>query len=390
MPDNGSTVNSPDMVGPCAALASPSTPAPLSAVSVYRQALAAAPNGSVAIVGTGYEENLAALLQSPPDAISPLSGHDLVALKVRSLTLMGGGFPSRTGENNLEGNPAAAQYVASNWPTKVVYSGYEVGYGVFTGHTLSTVHPASSPVRVAYEAEVGVGKNNRSWDLTAMYHALFPNDPLLTEVGPGTNVVDSAGGNVFTPGAGNEYYLSLSNPAALSSVLEGQLDILPGTTPQTVTFTSTPPAGATVFGATYGATATGGASGNPVTYWIDPSSTSGCTVGAATGQVRFGGPAGTCVVDAYQDGTLTYAAGRGAPDVPGDEDRPDGRLHLDAAREPHGRRHLRGDGDRGRLGQPGHAHDRPLVDVGLQDQRLGHRDLLRTAGQLRHRRQPAG
>jgi len=163
MPDNGATVNSPDLVGPCAALASPSTPAPQPVVGVYRRALASAPNGSVDIVGIGYEENLAALLASPPDAISPLDGRDLVAQKVNALYLTAGGYPSRTTENNLAGNPVAAQYVAANWPTKVIYSGYEVGYGVFTGHTLSTVQPATSPVRAAYEAEVGISKNNRSW-----------------------------------------------------------------------------------------------------------------------------------------------------------------------------------------------------------------------------------
>jgi len=308
MPDNGTTVNSPDMVGPCAALASSSTVPPASAVSVYRRALAAAPNDSVRIVGTGYEENLEALLKSPPDAISPLSGSALVALKVRSLTLTGGGYPSHTTENNFAGNPAAAAYVAANWPGKVVYSGYEVGYQVFTGHTLSTVQPASSPVRVAYQALVGAGKNNRSYDLTTLFHAVFPANPLLGEIGPGTNAINSSGSNVFTAGTGDAYYLSLQSATSLASVLEAYFKVLPGTTPQNVTFTSTPPASPGA-GTTYAAAATGGASGNPVTFSIDPTSTSSCTVDPASGLVTFGGGAGTCVVDAYQDATLTYAAG---------------------------------------------------------------------------------
>ena len=79
MPDNGTQVGSPDFITPCAALASPSTPQPASAVSVLRQALAGQANGSVAIAEIGYEENLAALLNSPPDGISPLDGHDLIA-----------------------------------------------------------------------------------------------------------------------------------------------------------------------------------------------------------------------------------------------------------------------------------------------------------------------
>jgi hypothetical protein len=307
MPDNGVTVNSPDIVGPCAALASPSTPQPTAVVPLYRKTLAAQPDGSVVMVGIGYEENLAGLLASPPDSISPLSGSALVAQKVKELVLMGGGYPSRSGENNLIGNPTAAEAVASNWPTKVVYSGYEVGYGVFTGHSLSSVHPANSPIRVAYEALVGAGKNNRSFDVTALYHALQPADPLLSEVGPGTNAIDASGGNVFTPGAGDEYYLTLSNATALQNTLEGLMDVLPGTSPQSIAFTSTAPANAT-FGSTYAPSATGGASGDPVTFAIDTSSTSGCRYDASTGLVTFASPAGTCAIDADQGGSTVYAA----------------------------------------------------------------------------------
>lgn len=53
------------------------------AVEVYRRALAAADDHSVVIVAIGFATNLAALLRSAVDDIVPLSGHDLVARKVR-------------------------------------------------------------------------------------------------------------------------------------------------------------------------------------------------------------------------------------------------------------------------------------------------------------------
>lgn len=306
-PDNGTTVNSPDIVGPCAALASPSTPQPVPAVSLYRKLLASQADGSVVMVGTGYEENLANLLTSPPDASSPLTGSALVAEKVQELVVMGGGYPSRTGENNFIGNPTAAESVASSWPTKVVYSGYEVGYGVFTGHTLTSVHPTNSPIRVAYQALVGSSANNRSYDITALYHALVPTDLNLTEVGPGTNSIDSTGANTFTLGAGDEYYLLLGSATGLASSIEHLMDVLPGTTPQSIAFTSSP--GSPLVGsAPYAPSASPGASGVPVTYAIDPSSTSGCTYDFVTGLVTFAAPAGTCVVDADEGGTTVYAA----------------------------------------------------------------------------------
>jgi len=71
---------------------------------------------------------------------------------------------------------------------------------------------------------------------------------------------------------------------------------------QTISFTSTAPAGI-VSGDTYDVTATGGASGNPVTFTIDPASTSVCTVSGPT--VTFN-QAGICVIDANQAGNAQY------------------------------------------------------------------------------------
>lgn len=230
MPNTGTQTASIDFIRPCAQAAASSTPTPIAAVTMYRRALAAQPDSSVVIASVGYLNNLRDLLDSPADAISPLSGRDLVARKVRSLVIMGGGYPSRSGENNLNGDPAAAQRVASGWPTRVDWSGYEVGDVVLTGDTISTVHPANSPVRIAYEAYVGPRKWIESYDLTAVYHAVRSADPAYGLVGPGTNVVNSSGGNTFTAGAGNQYYLTLRDGARADSTIEALLDTLPGST----------------------------------------------------------------------------------------------------------------------------------------------------------------
>ena len=71
---------------------------------------------------------------------------------------------------------------------------------------------------------------------------------------------------------------------------------------QTITFTSTPPPGAAVGGTTT-VTATGGASGNPVVFSIDPLSTSVCSISAA--KVTFTA-VGNCVIDANQAGNADY------------------------------------------------------------------------------------
>ena len=79
--------------------------------------------------------------------------------------------------------------------------------------------------------------------------------------------------------------------------------------PQAITFTSTPPP-SLVVGGSYTVTATGGASGNPVTFTVDPFSTLGaCSISGVV--VSFTG-VGTCIIDANQAGNANYTA---APQV---------------------------------------------------------------------------
>ncbi|MHC4875832.1 MAG: nucleoside hydrolase [Planctomycetota bacterium] len=62
------------------------------AVTVLRRALANAEDGSVAIAQVGFSTNLANLLDSKADDISPLSGVALVRKKAKLLSIMAGAF----------------------------------------------------------------------------------------------------------------------------------------------------------------------------------------------------------------------------------------------------------------------------------------------------------
>jgi hypothetical protein len=111
--------------------------------------------------------------------------------------------------------------------------------------------------------------------------------------GAGTCVVDANQ-------AGNPSYSAASQTQQSFSVLPGS---------QTITFTSSVPSSPTV-GGTYDVSATGGLSGNPVTFSIAATSTAGaCTIAGST--VSLAG-AGTCVVDANQAGNPSYST---APQV---------------------------------------------------------------------------
>ena len=62
------------------------------ATEVLRKTLAGQPDHSVVIAQVGYMTNLARLLDSPPDKISPLNGRDLVAQEGQIVVDHGGQF----------------------------------------------------------------------------------------------------------------------------------------------------------------------------------------------------------------------------------------------------------------------------------------------------------
>jgi purine nucleosidase len=146
-----------------------------SAVELYRNVLAAQPDGSVTIVSVGFLNNLAALLESPADEVSPLTGGELVKAKVKQWVAMAGVFPKGKfdnghGEYNLEVLPKSAQHALNHWPTPLVLSGWEIGEPVLTGAALSD-KPANNPIRRGYELYTGL-KDRNSWDQTAVLYAI--------------------------------------------------------------------------------------------------------------------------------------------------------------------------------------------------------------------------
>lgn len=97
------------------------------------------------------------------------------------------------------------------------------------------------------------------------------------------------------------FSFDVENLGTQSINLNGSSD---GAMPQSITFTSTPPSPALV-GGSYDIAATGGESGEPVVFSIDPSVAEMCSV--TDSSVRFLS-VGTCVVHANQAGNRGYFA----------------------------------------------------------------------------------
>jgi hypothetical protein len=165
------------------------------AVDVYRKVLAAQPDKTVTFVTTGYLTNLKALLQSPPDQFSPLSGRELIAKKVKLLSCAGGSFPSGDEFNFRASGDDSAYAVLNDWPAQVAYVGFDIGQVIHTAGRLPDA-PAANPIRRVY-VDIEKQYPYPSWGQIAVYYAARPAEGLWGAVKVGHNTVDKPGHNAW-------------------------------------------------------------------------------------------------------------------------------------------------------------------------------------------------
>ena len=202
------------------------------AVALLRKTLAAQPDGSVSIAQVGFSTNLARLLDSKPDDASPLSGVELARQKVKVLSIMAGAFTAIGGnkhycEYNVVQDIANCRKLADEWPTPVVWSGFEIG--------IALAYPAESivkdygyvpdhPLAEAYRRYEPPPHNRPTWDLTSVLYAVHPDRGYFDLSSPGRVIVEADGFTRFEPSAdGKHRYLTLTDaqrPRALEALVQ--------------------------------------------------------------------------------------------------------------------------------------------------------------------------
>ena len=180
------------------------------AVPLLRQILASQPDHSVVLVQVGFFTNYCDLLASSSDEHSPLSGKDLIEQKVRLLSIMAGSFQTIRDSNhyveyNVMKDIPSAQKLARQWPTPIVWSGFEIG--------ITATYPATSierdynyvshhPLKEAYYLYIPPPHDRPTWDLTSVLYGVWPDRDYFALSAPGNVEVQDDGFTRFTPKKG--------------------------------------------------------------------------------------------------------------------------------------------------------------------------------------------
>jgi inosine-uridine nucleoside N-ribohydrolase len=186
------------------------------AVALLRKSLTAQDDASVIIIQTGFSTNLARLLDSQPDDLSPLSGLELARRKVKLLSVMAGDFSVRAKpEYNVTNDIPSATKVFENWPGPICFSGAEVGLSV-TYPSQSILHDYGytehHPLPEAYKLYNPPPHNRPCWDPTAVLYAIRPDRGYFGLSPLGTVTVTADGSTLFKASAnGTRRYLLIDH-----------------------------------------------------------------------------------------------------------------------------------------------------------------------------------
>lgn len=200
------------------------------ATTYLRKVLSRQEDHSVSIVCIGQLINMARLLQSKEDQYFAGNGIELVAKKVKEFIVMGGLFTTPEEKIFFEGAPyqieyniccdiSSAQYFIKNVPTKVIFSDFKCGYQVHTLGPLIAQKDMTNPITFAYVHFQN--KPRESWDLLAIYYAVYHDMQMFSISENGTITIDEKGTTTFSnQKQSNHYYLKLNeNPITIEDKL---------------------------------------------------------------------------------------------------------------------------------------------------------------------------
>ena len=186
------------------------------AVEVLTRVLTEQPDSSVTIAQIGFSTNLARLVANP-------AGRALAARKVKALYLMAGNFQQPKPEYNVFTDAPAFADLMKNWPSPMIFSGFEIGL-VIT-YPMQSIDrdfawAADNPVVEAYKVYTGKPEDHPNWDSTAVLDAIRPDRGYFDLSPPGNVMLGDKAATVFTPDPNGKCRYLILKPDQVSRIRE--------------------------------------------------------------------------------------------------------------------------------------------------------------------------
>lgn len=186
------------------------------AVDLLTRILSDQPDGSVSIAQIGFSTNLARLVASE-------EGRALAARKVKALYLMAGNFQQPKPEYNVFTDAPAFAHLMKNWPTPIIFSGFEIG--LLITYPIESIEKdfawtTDNPVVEAYKVYVGKREDHPNWDSTAVLEAIRSDRGYFDLSPPGNVALDEKAATVFTPDASGKCRYLIVKPEQVSRLRE--------------------------------------------------------------------------------------------------------------------------------------------------------------------------
>ena len=144
---------------------------------------------------------------------------------------MAGKFPEGY-EFNVDKDIPASQYVFDNWPTKIIFSGFEIGEKIKVG--LPLIHNdkiQNSPVKDVFRISIPMAKEDsagrKSWDETAVLVAVKGFEPYYHLHYGHIKVADDGKNNWVDAGNDQAYLIESVAPKKVQDFINKEIMHLP-------------------------------------------------------------------------------------------------------------------------------------------------------------------
>ena len=193
------------------------------AVPVLRKLLSE--NEDVTLVVVGSMTNVAALIESEPDGISPLDGKELMKKSVREIAVMGCSFRHQDARNpqsyaiaedgtlkpvcewNILCDIPAARKMFDTCPVPITCSPFELGFNLYSGQPIYDAGKGKTPDSYSMEVYGCCTHGHHSWDPATAFYALYGALPYFYRTVKGKITIDENGFSYFDASHGGKHCL---------------------------------------------------------------------------------------------------------------------------------------------------------------------------------------